>query len=481
MIWAIVIYLLVSLVRPGTQHQTFHHWPPVVAIMAGGTAVVYFTARTMAGRAAEKLNRNTADAGRIRARLALRLMLLQSAVLGGFYYSVRHLGFGRLLQYHALPRDVQWPVPYIYAAVLFVSFFLIQLGVYRFATAWRQFRDAERLATGKHIYPWPGARQFALDMVRTTAGLTVALLVFAAILNWCQWFALLRLPSTYELNWHVASIMYLLLIPVLWVVYPYVLVRVMKTTPLADGPLRRHLLSVAKRYRIRITDICVIQTHHRIANAAWIGTIFPPRYILLTDLIVDDFTPDQVEDVFAHELGHGHHRHATWYLLLMLTFILGIRVLGRSAADSGRLDAWLSMFMPLIIFAVVLMFGKFSRLSEFQADWFAARHWAGRSGNSPCSSATSSGPVGIEREAVVSGAALGAEALRNLADQNMLRTDRTFLTHPSIEDRIAHLYSLSYSPHLERRMHLRARRWRWFIGISLAATFISLVYLSLHR
>lgn len=487
MIWAIGIYLLVSLLYAGTGHQDFHHWPHVVVTMFGGLGAVYLVARMMAGRACRKLNANSAKASSIRVRLAGRLAMLQLGVLAGLYYSVRHLGFGYLLEYHSALAKTPSLLAFLYAGIIIFALFLIQLGIYRFACTWRHLRDMDRLAMGKQIYPWPPAWRYALDMVRVTAGLVISLLIFATVMSWCyrnvpQW-----LPSVYFIQRHAETCLTILLIPAFWSIYPFLLVRIMKTHRLQDGPLRQRLLAAARRHQIGITDIRIIETHHRIANAAWIGTIIPPRYILITDLIADDFSTDQVEDVFAHELGHGHHRHATWYLLLLLTGILALRIMVQSSdGNNGWFGNFASLALPMIIFAMILIFGKFSRLSEFQADWFAAHHWAGRS---KCAEPADGSPTSGQkvrrpqpsREAMIDGAALGAEALRNLADQNLMRTDRTFLTHPSIDDRITHLYTLSFSPHVQKRMNRAARRWRWFISVSLVTVLVLTVYLTLQR
>ena len=487
MIWAIGIYLLVSLLHAGTGHQDFHRWPQVVATMVGGLGAVHLVARMMAGRACKKLNAHFAKAGAIRARLAIRLTLLQFGVLAGLYYSVRRLGFGHLLEYHSAFANAPRLIPFLYAGIVIIALFFIQLGAYRFASAWRHLRDSDRLALGKQVYPWPSAWQYALDMVRVTAGLVICLLIFSTAMSWCYRNLPLWLPNAYFLQRHAEMYISIVLIPTLWIIYPFLLVRIMKTRPLEDGPLRQQLLAAARRHNISITDIRIIQTHHRIANAAWIGTVIPPRYILITDLIIDDFSVDQVEDVFAHELGHGHHRHATWYLLLLLTYILAFHEI----TESRSVSAWIGnslggTAMPLVIVGLILLFGKFSRLSEFQADWFAARHWAGRSTDAESASEASGGgetvcPSQPSREAMIRGAALGAESLRNLADQNMMRTDRAFLTHPSIDDRIVHLYALSSSPGMQVRLNCAARRWRWFISVLLATELLLMVYLTLQR
>jgi len=47
-------------------------------------------------------------------------------------------------------------------------------------------------------------------------------------------------------------------------------------------------------------------------NAAVMGFIPRFRYVLLSDLLLETMTDEQVEAIFAHELGHVMHRHLFW-------------------------------------------------------------------------------------------------------------------------------------------------------------------------
>ena len=46
------------------------------------------------------------------------------------------------------------------------------------------------------------------------------------------------------------------------------------------------------------------RTRHQIGNAAVMGFIPQVRYILLTDLLLETMSDEQIEAVFAHEMGH---------------------------------------------------------------------------------------------------------------------------------------------------------------------------------
>ncbi len=104
----------------------------------------------------------------------------------------------------------------------------------------------------------------------------------------------------------------------------------------------------------------------------------------MTDELVETLSDRQLEAVFAHEVGHGVHRHLWWYLAAFF---------GGSFLATGLAVAWTS-FMPahlanfagentasvlgmvLLMGMLTLGFPLISHRFEHQADWFACRHMA---------------------------------------------------------------------------------------------------------
>src|SRR4051812_32156957 len=118
-------------------------------------------------------------------------------------------------------------------------------------------------------------------------------------------------------------------------------------------------------------------------NAAVMGLVPQMRYILLSDVLLETMTDDQIEAVFAHEIGHVKHWHMGWYVVLVATLLL--LFFGPGQLISNRIDqmvrppAWLNKEMIGTIGAVAgfggffLIFGYLSRWFERQADVYAAR------------------------------------------------------------------------------------------------------------
>src|SRR5207248_11762387 len=85
--------------------------------------------------------------------------------------------------------------------------------------------------------------------------------------------------------------------------------------PLPPSPLRDRLAAAGRRLRVRYADILLWDTRGGVANAMLAGVLPWFRYILLSDRLLAELTPDEVEAVFGHEIGHVKHRHMIFYLL----------------------------------------------------------------------------------------------------------------------------------------------------------------------
>jgi STE24 endopeptidase len=164
-----------------------------------------------------------------------------------------------------------------------------------------------------------------------------------------------------------------------FVLAPELLRRVLHTQPLPDSPLRRRLEALCKRVGMRYRDILLWQTQNNMGNAAVMGIAPPLRYILLSDLLLERMDDDQIEAVFAHEVGHVVHRHMAWYVVVILVFMLALLSVARFIPKDAHLLSDLPQ--PLVdvlsmvgIAAVFLVyFGFLSRRFERQADVYAAR------------------------------------------------------------------------------------------------------------
>jgi STE24 endopeptidase len=148
---------------------------------------------------------------------------------------------------------------------------------------------------------------------------------------------------------------------------PEILRRVLHTQPLPPSPLRDRLEALCKRSKLRYREILLWHTENNMGNAAVMGLIPRVRYILLSDLLLESMRDEQIEAVFAHEVGHIVHRHMGWYVVFFV--ILMLAGVGASTTFGHHLDfvqlpSWLPpelIVTAISVGAFLLTFGFLSR------------------------------------------------------------------------------------------------------------------------
>jgi Zn-dependent protease with chaperone function len=267
----------------------------------------------------------------------------------------------------------------IYFAPPFLSWVAFWAANYEVEAVNRERSFPYRLAQGLPTHPMPSMSHYLSMQIRHNFYLLV-LIGIASLIE----FAGDRLDGVVPYAGGIASV--LALASVLLMV-PWLITRIWTTVPLR-GPLRHRLDAIASEYHIRFRNILIWKTHNQITNAAILGPVRFARYFLMTDALLEQLTDQQIESVFAHEIGHGVHRHILWYLAGMFgamglagglgtifQFYSPDAVKTLVTTYVGPVDAGAMIFMMGLL-ALFLSFG-FSFVShrfEHQADWFAARH-----------------------------------------------------------------------------------------------------------
>ena len=156
---------------------------------------------------------------------------------------------------------------------------------------------------------------------------------------------------------------------------------------LPNGRLRAETLELARRADVKVGEVYRVDASRRTTGAnAYVGGLGPTKRVVLYDNLIDDFPPDQVRQVVAHELGHQKHgdlyRGLLWlalvapagmYLTQRLAEVFGRRVgLGDPARRPGpaALPA-LALAVTLVSLGVGSASNVLSRQVEARADAFA--------------------------------------------------------------------------------------------------------------
>ncbi|HEV3257909.1 MAG TPA: M48 family metalloprotease [Gemmataceae bacterium] len=188
---------------------------------------------------------------------------------------------------------------------------------------------------------------------------------------WCLWAAA---------AWLVVTLLLGQLLPVLILPLFY------KVTRLEDAALLERLCRVAAGTGLTVEGVyrLHLSAETRKANAALAG-LGRTRRVLLGDTLLDQFTPEEIEVVFAHEVGHHVHRHllklvAGNVVLAGAGFWLVDRVLHLAAEGLHYRSFDDPAALPLLMF-VLAAFGlilapaqnALSRFFERQCDLYALK------------------------------------------------------------------------------------------------------------
>jgi STE24 endopeptidase len=209
--------------------------------------------------------------------------------------------------------------------------------------------------------------------------------ILAAVLTELLYFIIREAPQHW---WLLAWAAFLGLFVLLAQLAPVILFPIFyKFEPLADEGLKARLVKLSERAGTRVRGVYKwhLSEKSKKANAALTG-LGNTRRIILADTLLDGYSPDEIEAVLAHELGHHVHRHIFKSILVQA----GITLLGFWAAnwtlhyaiEQRHMFETLSDFanLPLLaLVSTVLGFlllpalNAYSRFNERQADRYAFR------------------------------------------------------------------------------------------------------------
>lgn len=154
--------------------------------------------------------------------------------------------------------------------------------------------------------------------------------------------------------------------------------------PMEDPALRSRLITMAERTGMTIANVEVIDASRKTTTVnAYVTSVGGAQRMVLYDTLLDGYTPDQIEVVVAHELGHWYYQHVLWSViglgaggwlgLFALRWLLNRlwRPLGwRGPADVANWPTLLAV-MAIVSTLALPVENAISRYAENQADAFA--------------------------------------------------------------------------------------------------------------
>ncbi|HSS97314.1 MAG TPA: M48 family metallopeptidase [Terriglobales bacterium] len=196
------------------------------------------------------------------------------------------------------------------------------------------------------------------------------------------------LRASAERWWLISWVVFLGLFVLMAQIAPVVLFPIFyKFEPLQNEDLKARLVRLSERAGTRVRGVYKWKLSEKSnkANAALTG-LGATRRIILADTLLDNYSPEEIEAVLAHELGHHVHRHilksiGVQAVVTLIGFWAANLVL-HIAVDRWHMFETLSDFanMPLLILVATVLslllmpaLNAYSRFNERQADRYAFR------------------------------------------------------------------------------------------------------------
>ncbi|WP_172197794.1 M48 family metallopeptidase [Niveibacterium sp. COAC-50] len=174
------------------------------------------------------------------------------------------------------------------------------------------------------------------------------------------------------------------------VLYPVVIAPLFnKFVPLEDGPLKERIEALLARCGFKSSGLFVMDGSKRSAHGnAYFTGLGAAKRIVFFDTLVERLTPQEVEAVLAHELGHFKLRHLWQRVAVMAAMSLAILALlgwlmgedwffaglGMQSHGEAAALALVLFALPVFTFPLTPLTSLWSRRHEFQADAYAAHH-----------------------------------------------------------------------------------------------------------
>jgi STE24 endopeptidase len=224
------------------------------------------------------------------------------------------------------------------------------------------------------------------------ADMVKGLAVGAAIGLPLVWVVLTLMEKSGALWWLYAWLVWSGFQLLMMVLFPTVIAPLFnKFTPLADDSLKSRIEGLMQRVGFAAKGLFVMDGSKRSAHGnAYFSGFGANKRIVFFDTLLARLTPQEIEAVLAHELGHFKLKHIIKRIALMFAVSLGFLALLGYLKDQtwfyqglGVDPLFASDAMALILFMLVLPIFTFvlspltsitSRKHEFEADAFAATH-----------------------------------------------------------------------------------------------------------
>jgi STE24 endopeptidase len=166
---------------------------------------------------------------------------------------------------------------------------------------------------------------------------------------------------------------YLVAVPLLTGILAPVLARIVGSGPLpAEAEAR--LSGLAAALGVRVHGRLIRARERKLANAGQVGWLPGLRYVLVTDYLLDELTPTEIDALLAHELAHARRRDGITRQAIACVFFFpaGLLLTALLAHRSGALVWGLTAACFAIGAGFTRLYGPLAIRQELAADDLAA-------------------------------------------------------------------------------------------------------------
>ena len=239
----------------------------------------------------------------------------------------------------------------------------------------------------------------AFGFNRMTIGLWVSDMFKASLLGAVLglpllWLVLYLMQSGGSWWWMIAwGVLVVYQLFVMWLAPSVIMPLFNKFQPLEDASLKDRIVALMQRTGFQAEGFFVMDGSRRSAHSnAFFTGLGKQKRVVFFDTLLKQLSPEEMEAVLAHELGHAKLKHIPKSLLNSFAYTLialaglgwlstqtwfyeGLGVQPHLSGSNDALALLLFMlFVPLISFLTTPLHSARSRQHEFEADAFACEH-----------------------------------------------------------------------------------------------------------
>lgn len=370
MLYSNLFYFLIVIFVVSTSGSTTQPVLPPLWTLAVVAGVVWGY-----GRLAWRLFAHSAPASSSYFAVEKRLSILAVLILVGFVYLLD-------VKYYLSPLSLGGRFPAFVDITGLALFFLLLVQL------WLAGRQRYQQIFQRSYTPWAFVRTNGKANLPIVLPWLLLSLLFEGLLA----LPLPQLGRVLRSPWGDLA-MFILFLTFLTLVFPPLVRRLWGCTPLPPSPQRDRLQAFCRRQGFYGEMYSWPLFEGQALTAGIVGIVPGLRYLMITPALLDTLQEEELDSVFAHELGHVKHRHLVLYLLLFigLSCLVGAaaRPLPYLVLSSPQFYWLLHHFsmdpenvlgvvttIPLLMLMLLyfrFVFGWFIRNFERQADAYAFR------------------------------------------------------------------------------------------------------------